>query len=757
MGVEKMQENKWPVIITIVFSAILFFIGISINYVSNPDLYVNLSSFIDILLSNKFMWILTLQLFALPLIVYFYSNQHQNLYNDLLSNFNGKLKKEKIIANYIENLIQEQYDDSISELGENDTLKQSLTNLRDTLQQNKLIVKKQREEDSVRHWHAEGNAKFGEILRNNNDFETLAFRFIKELTNYIDAIQGGFYNLEEKNDNKYLDLIAFYAFGRKKYADQKIPLGRGLISTAITEQKSIHLKKLPQGYIKVTSGLGHSIPKELLITPLISEGVAFGALEIATLGSFTQDHIAFAEKIGEGLASTLFTIRNNIKTSQLLEESKEQAQALSSQEEEMRQNMEELKATQEEAARQAQQFMRLESTVNHTMIRAEYNINGTLIYANTNFLKKLEYSSNSQVEGKHISMFIGKKDIEWFDSLWDKLSKGGRHFEGYMKHITRTGKDLWTMATYTCIRDDEGEAERILFLALDTTEQKKLMLNLEGVMNAVDHSSIKVEFDVNGNIKSYSDSFLQLIEYKNKEADKLNINDVINPMELESFNKKWDAIVNGINFSGQFKMLPQSNKDKWIQGAFSAVFNMYNEVDKVIFIGHDITGQKKMEIEFLNQNDILKKQEILLKESEKDLSKRLQEAKKEMQEQFKEIENIKIRNERTLEGALDSIVQTKDNKIIFYNKAAENLLGYSNKEVIGKGIDMLFSQEIIENDDFVSKYVKEKGKIVGIRTEVKMKSKSGEELPVLILLSEAKVGSEITYTAFIQNIEVELF
>ena len=48
------------------------------------------------------------------------------------------------------------------------------------------------------------------------------------------------------------------------------------------------------------------------------------------------------------------------------------------------------------------------------------------------------------------------------------------------------------------------------------------------------------------------------------------------------------------------------------------------------------------------------------------------------------------------------------------------------------------------------------GKMVGTRREVKIQNTSGDN-PVLILLSEAEVYNEYTYTAFIQNIEIELF
>jgi hypothetical protein len=47
--------------------------------------------------------------------------------------------------------------------------------------------------------------------------------------------------------------------------------------------------------------------------------------------------------------------------------------------------------------------------------------------------------------------------------------------------------------------------------------------------------------------------------------------------------------------------------------------------------------------------------------------------------------------------------------------------------------------------------------MIGQRKEIKITNKDGIDSSVLILLSEARVDDEHTYTAFIQNIEVELF
>ena len=252
---------------------------------------------------------------------------------------------------------------------------------------------------------------------------------------------------------------------------------------------------------------------------------------------------------------------------------------------------------------------------------------------------------------------------------------------------------------------------------------------------------------------------LYLFGYNEKEVKNLSVFDLIDTLEIENFNNKWDSVVKGIAFQGQFKMRSKTEEILWIRGAFSAMYDMYGDVTRIVFIGHDSTNEKTMDIELRQQTETLKKQEKMLRESEKELSRKLREARIEMQNQFKEIEKIKLRNERTLEGALDAIFTiSPDNKIIFFNKAAEDLWGYSKQEVLGHDVGILFNGSLIEADDFLTKLTEQgNNKIVGIRKEIKIASKSGEEKSVLILLSNAQVEKENTYTAFIQNVEVELF
>ncbi|MGC9312767.1 MAG: GAF domain-containing protein [Sediminispirochaetaceae bacterium] len=383
--------------------------------------------------------------------------------NDLAVRIQQESDKKEAIKQFTRSLIAGDLNTSLDFIDEDRSLAEILNKLKDTLERNREMQQQRRLEERHRNWVSEGLATFGDILRTHaRSPEPMAYEVISSLVKYLDANQGAIFMTEEEGGEKFLRMIACYAYGRKKFPDKRIPWGDGLIGAAALEKKGYVTDKIPDGYLTITSGLGKANPDFLVIEPLVWNGQVFGIMEIAAFNRMEDFKLQFVHRVAENIATTISTMESNLRTEQLLRETREQADQLARQEEKVRQHMETLEQTQREAARQTEKFISFTNTVNHTLMRADYDTGGRLIYANTRFLKKMGYSGNREVEGKHISMFINEKDRAWFNTLWERLSAGGRHFEGYMKHETRLGQDLWTIATYTCMRRDDGSVEKIL-------------------------------------------------------------------------------------------------------------------------------------------------------------------------------------------------------------------------------------------------------------------------------------------------------
>jgi len=222
-----------------------------------------------------------------------------------------------------------------------------------------LEIEKNQIEEKKRNWATQGIADVSTILRSDQEGGKLYDKITSYVTEYLKANQCGLFLVEsdEHQEKVKIRLKSCYAYDRKKFLEKEFDSGQGLIGQVYLEKETIYLKDVPTGYISVTSGLGESIPNEVLIVPLIVNDEVEGVLEFASFAQFEDYQIQFVEQLGETLAAFINFNRINEKTKLLLEDSQQQAEEMRSQEEEMRQNMEEISATQEEMSRKEQEYL----------------------------------------------------------------------------------------------------------------------------------------------------------------------------------------------------------------------------------------------------------------------------------------------------------------------------------------------------------------------------------------------------------------
>ncbi|MFC2151362.1 GAF domain-containing protein [Bacteroidota bacterium] len=363
------------------------------------------------------------------------------------------------------------YDTSIELLSEEDILGQSLIEMRNKLKTAREEEKVRKTEDEKRRWTNEGLALFSDVLRQSHEnLKELAFDVVVNLINYLKANQGGlFIKNDDDKTEVFFELLATYAFDRRKYNAKIIELGEGLVGMCAMEKQTVYMTDIPDDYIQITSGLGGSNPNSLLIVPLKIEEDVLGIIEIASFNSLENHEIEFVEKIAHNIASTLSTVKVNERTAQLLEKTQQQAEEMAAQEEEMRQNMEELQATQEEAARKTSEMESFINALNSTSFTVEYDLYGKIITVNDAYLNLFGITREEAI-GKHHSDYVEftEEQEKKYDQFWRDLKKGMVKKE--KTQLSIKGKSYLFMESYTPIYNEEGEIYKILKIANDISD-----------------------------------------------------------------------------------------------------------------------------------------------------------------------------------------------------------------------------------------------------------------------------------------------
>jgi len=368
----------------------------------------------------------------------------------------------KATTMFAKNIGEGKYDSDFTPLSDHDVLGNALLEMRTNLS-------RVADDDKRRNWATEGQAKFGELLRENtNDINKLTDSLTSSIVKYLNANQGALYLIDDlESAEPTLSLASCYAWDKKKFINQKIFMGEGLVGQAWQEKDTIYLTDVPNNFIKITSGLGDANPNCILIVPLKVNEQIFGVLEIASFNVLKDFEVDFVKKIAETLASTISTVKVNAKTQRLLEESQELTEQMRAQEEEMRQNMEELQATQEEMERGQSESDANMSAINSAMSVCEFGLDGTIQKANQNFLNAFGYSQ-AEIAGESHKSLLHREDKQYpeYKAFISSLN-AGRPWKGQMKRQNKRGDLMSLWCSFSPIKNKAGEVVRIMEISVN--------------------------------------------------------------------------------------------------------------------------------------------------------------------------------------------------------------------------------------------------------------------------------------------------
>ncbi|MGY4600019.1 PAS domain S-box-containing protein [Bradyrhizobium sp. GM22.5] len=163
----------------------------------------------------------------------------------------------------------------------------------------------------------------------------------------------------------------------------------------------------------------------------------------------------------------------------------------------------------------------------------EFKLDGTIVTANENFCNALGYSL-TEIQGKHHSLFMpqAERDGAAYREFWAKLNRG-EYQAGEFKRIGKGGREVWILASYNPLLDENGKPFGVAKFATDVTAEKLKNADLAGQISAIEKAQAVIEFNMDGTIITANANFLGALGYSLAEIKGKHHSMFVEPSERD--------------------------------------------------------------------------------------------------------------------------------------------------------------------------------------------------------------------------------
>ncbi len=126
------------------------------------------------------------------------------------------------------------------------------------------------------------------VAQDVKDEKSRIEKLLSKLCMKIEASQGIYYTVKKDKQRRYIEMLAAFAFSIPESTTLTYEFGEGLAGQAAREGKKLNISNVPEGYIKILSGLGSASPNHLAILPVKEGDQVVAVVEIASFREIAE-------------------------------------------------------------------------------------------------------------------------------------------------------------------------------------------------------------------------------------------------------------------------------------------------------------------------------------------------------------------------------------------------------------------------------------------------------------------------------------
>ena len=248
----------------------------------------------------------------------------------------------------------------------------------------------------------------------------------------------------------------------------------------------------------------------------------------------------------------------------------------------------------------------VKSSLDSEMLVLQLDPQGRIESVNSNFEKEMLYSSH-QLLGRNIEDIVPAhvKQLEFYTRMKTAIARG-EHLNGAFRLLRGNGEEAWLRSILQPVKGSDGRLKYFTLHSSDLTRTIESSREHESLIKALMRSTAVIEFNLQGEVLTANDRFLQAMGYRLEQVAGKHHRMFCEPEEYNSpaYQAFWDTLRRGEFVAERFKRVDAHGRVVWLEASYNPIIDAHDVLYKVVKFATVITDQVNQEVAVAEAADI---------------------------------------------------------------------------------------------------------------------------------------------------------
>jgi len=239
----------------------------------------------------------------------------------------------------------------------------------------------------------------------------------------------------------------------------------------------------------------------------------------------------------------------------------------------------------------------VKSSLDSEMLVLQLDPQGRIEQVNGNFESEMLYRAE-QLIGRNIEDIVPAhvKKLDFYQRMKNAINRG-EHLNGAFRLLRGNGQEAWLRSILQPVKSADGRIRHFSMHSSDLTRTIESSREHESLIKALMRSTAVIEFNLDGEVLTANDRFLQSVGYSLEQVRGKHHRLFCEPAEANSpgYQAFWDRLRRGEYVADRFKRVDAHGRTVWLEASYNPIFDAHDVLYKVVKFATVITDQVNQE------------------------------------------------------------------------------------------------------------------------------------------------------------------